>query len=265
MGNADRPFSRGPARRPLPRVADPLIQWSTGLTTRERQMYSGWLCEARRSPALDEAMDQAGFSQVIIKHGSGNYVTHWAISTANLFVVAEGVQSLAEMKHSPARFGVAFGWRTLEGGRQQSQMRLRAFLHELLDAGFYEPLLVTAKSTLTGDLTAALMQQYDVLDAIDAFRSADKKPALNPPFYACSIPLGPGADVARGSAQTKEITPIVANIPTPITKDYIRAHWIKSEWVALIEGLLDETIAWSVTTSQHIAAGEERSTVPVAE
>ncbi len=27
----ERPFSRGPARRPILRVADPLIQWSTGL------------------------------------------------------------------------------------------------------------------------------------------------------------------------------------------------------------------------------------------
>ncbi len=259
MNSDDRLFSRGPTRRPLPRVADPLLQWSTGLTTKERQIYSGWLCEAGRNGALDEAMEEAGFSQVTIKHSGGNFVTHWAIETANLFVVAEGVQSLSEMKHSPDRFGITFAWRTLEGGRQQSQMRFRAFLHELLDVGFCEPLLVTAKSTLTGDLTTALMRQYDVLDAIDAFRAADQRPPLKPPFYACSIPLGPGTDVARGSAQTKEISPIVANIPNPITKDYIRAHWIKSEWVALIEGLLDETIAWSVATSKLLAAGEERS------
>ncbi len=260
MGNDDTAFSRGPARRPLPRVADPLLQWSTGLTTKERQIYSGWLCEAGRNGALDEAMEEAGFSQVTIKHSGGNFVTHWAIETANLFVVAEGVQSLSEMKHSPDRFGITFAWRTLEGGRQQSQMRFRAFLHELLDVGFCEPLLVTAKSTLTGDLTSALMRQYEVLDAIDAFRSADKKPVLNPPFYACSIPLGPGADVARGSSgQVKEITPIVANIPTPMSRDYLRARFIKPEWVALIEELLDETIAWSVATSKLLAAGEERS------
>lgn len=110
MSNDDTTFSRGPARRPLPRVADPLLQWSTGLTTKERQIYSGWLCEAGRNDALDEAMDRAGFSQVIIKHGSGNLVTHWAIETTNLFVVAEGVQSLSEMKQSPARYGITFAW-----------------------------------------------------------------------------------------------------------------------------------------------------------
>jgi hypothetical protein len=261
----DVTFTRGPARRPLPRVADPLLQWSTGLQTKERRIYAGWLAEAGRLDELDAAMEQAGFKQITIKHGSGNMVTHWAVETANLYVVAEGVQSIAEMKHTPERYGIAFGWRTLEGGRQQSVLRFRAFIKELLQVGFTEPLLVTAKSTLTGDLIAALMRQYDVLDAVDVFRAQDKKPALNPPFYACAIPLGPGQEVARGSVQTKEITPIVANIPTPITKEHIRAYWIKRDWVALIEGMLDETIAWSTTSSKLIGAGEEQASGAPAE
>ena len=218
-------FTRGPARRPIPRVSDPLLQWATGLQTKERRIYAGWLAEAGKIDALDAAMEQAGFAQVTIKHGSGNMVTHWAVETANLYVVAEGVQSIGEMKHTEDRYGIAFGWRTLEGGRQQSVLRFRGFLRELLNIGFYEPLLVTAKSTLTGDLIAALTRQYEVLDAVDAFRKLDKKPPMQPPFYACSIPLGPGQEVARGSGgQTKEITPPIANIPNPITKEYVRAN-----------------------------------------
>jgi hypothetical protein len=244
----------------MPRVADPLLQWATGLQTKERRIYAGWLAEAGRLDALDEAMAQAGFSKVTIKHGSGNMVTHWAVETANLFVVAEGVQSIGEMKHTDERYGIAFGWRTLEGGRQQSVLRFRGFLQELLGVGFAEPLLITVKSTLTGDLIAALTRQYEVLDAVDAFRHADKKPPLGPPFYACSIPLGPGQEVARGSGgQTKEITPPIAHIPTPITKEYVRAHWIKRDWAQLIEGMLDDTIRWSVTTSQLIGMGEEQA------
>ena len=269
----DVTFTRGPARRPAPRVSDPLLQWATGLQTKERRIYAGWLAEVGKIEALDEAMAQAGFSQVTIKHGSGNMVTHWAVETANLFVIAEGVQSIGEMKHTEDRYGIAFGWRTLEGGRQQSVLRFRGFLQELLNVGFYEPLLVTAKSTLTGDLIAALTRQYDVLDTVDAFRKLDKKPPLQPPFYACSIPLGPGQEVARGSGgQTKEITPPIANIPNPITKDYVRSHWIKREWAALIEdghggpSLIDQTIAWSITNSKQIGIGEEPSSgVPIEE
>ncbi|MBK8200260.1 MAG: hypothetical protein IPK75_18085 [Acidobacteria bacterium] len=162
------------------------------------------------------------------------------------------------MQHTDERYGIAFGWRTLDGGRQQSVMRFRGFLAELLQVGFYEPLLITAKSTLTGDLIAALTRQYEVLDAVDAFRTLGGQPPLQPPFYACSIPLGPGQEVTRGSGgQTKAITPPVAVIPAPITKAYIRSHWIRREWVGLVEGMVADTVRWSIAASAQIAAGDE--------
>lgn len=254
----ERTFTRGPARRPAPQVADPCLQWATGLQTKDRRIYAGWLIEAGKLDALDAAMAQAGFTQITIKHGSGNMVTHWAVETANLFVVAEGVQSIGEMRQTADRYGIAFGWRTLEGGRLQSVLRARVLLRELLEAGYAEPLLLTVKSTLTGDVIGALMRQYDVLDAVDRFRRDDGKPALQPPFYACSIPIGPGQEVARGSGgQTKEITPPTARIDVLIGRDYVRAHWCKRDWAARIEGLLDDTIRWSATTSAAIAAGDE--------
>lgn len=256
----ERPFSRGPARRPLPAVADPLLQWATGLSTTDRRIYAGWLLEAGKRADLDAAMREAGFPQVTIKHGSGHVVTHWAVETANLFVIAEGVQTLAELQQTRERFGIAFAWRALPSGRPQSQMRFRACLRELLAVGFTAPLLVTVKGTLTGDVITALLRHYDVLDAVDMFRQEAGKPPLQPPFYACSIPLGPGQDVTRGTAGlTKEITPVVARIPTPVTKDHIATHWITRAWVPLIEDLLDQTIAWSVATSAQIAAGEEQA------
>lgn len=253
----DIAFSRGPARRPALRVADPLLQWSTGLQTKERRIYAGWLAQVGKVDALDEAMQQAGFEQITIRHSGGNSVNHWAVGVANLFLLAEGVQSQAEMKHTSERFGIAFGWRTLEDGRGQSVLRFRAYLRELLEVGFYEPLLVTVKSTLTSDVVNALTRQYEVLDAIDALRKSQGKPPLNPPFYACSIPLGPGQEVSRGSTQTKEITPVVALIPSPVTREHIVAHWIKREWSSLIEQNLDQTIAWSVSASRQIAAGDD--------
>ncbi|MCG8349085.1 MAG: hypothetical protein MI924_15045 [Chloroflexales bacterium] len=253
-------FSRGPARRPVARPGDSLLQWSTGLQTDKRTIYAGWLVETGRSETLDEAMETAGFTTVTIRHGSGNTVMHWAVEQANLFVIAEGVQGITEMKNTPDRYGVAFGWRTLPDGRPQSALKFRALLHELLDVDYTEPLLVSVKSTLTGDLLAALMHQYDVLDAIDRERAAKGQPPLNPPFYACSIPLGPGAEVARGSAQKKEIVPIVAHVPDSIDRSYLVAHYIRKPWVTLIEGMLDATITWSVTASQQITMGEDLAT-----
>lgn len=248
-------FSRGPARRPRP--AAPLLQWATGLQTTDRRLYAGWLVEAGRLDTLDAAMERAECSRITIRHGSGKLVTHWAIETASLFVICEGVQSIAEMKQTAERYGIAFGWRRLEDGRAQSQLRCRVLVRELLAVGYHEPLLLSLKSTLTGDLITALMRQYDVLDALARFRAEAKKPPIALPFYACSIPLGPGQEVARGREQTKEITPVVAKVPDPVTREHCLIHWTKREWVALVEGLLDEAVIWSVQESLRIAAGEE--------
>jgi hypothetical protein len=137
-------------------------------------------------------MERAGFQQVTIWHGSGNVVTHGAVETGTMFVVADGVQSISEMQHTTDRYGIAFGWgRHLTTGKQQSQIRFQVLLRELLEVGFHEPLLGTVKGTLTGDVIPARSQQYAVLDAVDAFRQQNGKPALRAPFYACSIPLAP--------------------------------------------------------------------------
>jgi hypothetical protein len=252
-------FSRGAARRPAPQLVEPLLQWATGLPTESRQLYAGWLVEVGQDEALDEAMLAAGNTSVKIKHGGGNVVAHWRIESAALFVLADGVQTMQEMRSSSDRYGIAFGWRTLDDGRRQSQLRMRVCLRELLEVGYARPLLVSVKSTLTGDLLAALLRQYDVLDAAHAEQARSGKPARPLPFYAFSLPLGPGAEVARGRAQTKEIVPMVAQIPETIERAYLLAHWIKREWVAGIEARIDETIAWSVAQSAATAAGVEEA------
>lgn len=256
----DVTFNRGPARRPVEKVGDPLLQWSTGLQTSERRLYAGWLVEAGKDEMLDNAMAEAGYTPVTIKHGNGNMVTHWAVETANVFVVCTGLQSMSEMQRSNERYGITFGWRVLDTGKRQSQLRARVFLHELFEVGYTEPLLMSVKGTLTGDLIVALMRQYDVLDAVDTFRQGAGKAPLQAPFYAASIPLGPGKDVTRGSnGQTKEIAPIITTIPDVVTKDYIAQHWTKKAMVPIIEQVLDDTIAWSIDASAQIVNGDDRS------
>lgn len=252
----DVTFSRGPARRPQ-LAAEPLIQWATGLPTKARSLYAGWLVEAGKVPEVDDAMGLS-FDQIEIKHGSGNVVTHWSIPTANLIFICEGVQSIGEMKNTEDRYGIAFGWTVRDDNRPQSKLVARVLLRENLENGIVKPLQLSLKSTLTGDLLAALGRQFDVLDAVAAFRKLDKKPPLDLPFYAFSIPIGPGEEVKRGSGgQTKEISPPVAYIDTPVTKDYAKTHYIRREWVASIEDMIEPTVRWSVQLSKMINTGQE--------
>lgn len=249
-------FTRGPARRPQPVVTTPPLQWATGLQTKERTLYAGWLIETGKDEALDDALSRAGFTPIVIKHGQGNLVTHWALPSAALFVACTGIQSMAEMRVDPTRYGIAFGWRTLEDGRRQSVLRARVYIQELLMVGYAEPLTLTLKSTLTGDLLAALTQHYEVLDAVNPIRASVNKPAIDVPYYAVAMTLTAGQEVPRGSGgQTKAITPMVSgSLPT---KEYILAHWCKRDWAAVIEAALDGTVAWSISESARIAAGEE--------
>lgn len=250
-------FSRGGARRPAPQLVEPLMQWSTGLPTTARSLYAGWLVETGQDADLDAAAEQAALATTTIRHGGGNLVTHWTLPTAALFVLADGVQTMSEMRSTSERYGIAFGWRELPDGRRQSQLRMRVLLRELLGVGYDRPLLVSVKSTLTGDLLAALLRQYEVLDAAQAEQQRQGKAQRELPFYAFSLPLGPGAEVARGKGQTKEIVPMVAQVPQPISREYLVEHWIDKAWVAPVERRMDETVAWSVAQSAAIAAGAD--------
>lgn len=248
-------FTRGPARRPQPPQSGALLQWATGLQTTDRTLYAGWLIECGKDENLDSALGAASFGTVTIKHGSGNVVTHWALPQAALFVACAGVQSIGEMKRTDERFGIAFGWTTKEG-RAQSVLRMRVYVQELLTVGYAEPITLSVKSTLTGDLISALTANYDVLDAVNPIRAGLSKPPIAVPYYAVAVTLTAGAEVSRGSGgQSKAITPMVcASLPT---KEYILGHWCRKPWAEVIEADLDATVAWSISESVRIAAGDD--------
>jgi hypothetical protein len=256
-------FTRADARRPVDRPSAPCLQWATGLPTKDRKVYAGWLVEAGKDADLDAAMADADISQVTIKHGSGNLVTHWAMPVASLFVVCDGVQTFGEMRDTPDRYGIAFGWRTVGAsgigsgaGRMQSVLRARVFVQELCAVGYTQPLILSLKGTLTGDLLGCLIRHYAVLDSINPIRRAAGKEPIAVPYYAVALRLGAGDEVQRGSAgQSKEITPMVEIGPRD--RDYVLAHWCKRPWVEAIEALCDETILWSRAQSIKIASGDE--------
>jgi len=131
----------------------------------------------------------------------------------------------------------------------------RALIQELCAVGYVQPLLLSLKSTLTGDFLATLIRHYETLDAINPIRKAKQLPPIAVPFYAVSIALAAGQEVARGSGgQTREIAPMVE--VGARDRDYIASHWCKKAWVEAIESMADEAVVWSRSESIKIAAGE---------
>lgn len=246
-------FQRGGARRPVPTVRDPLIQWASGLQTRSRTVYAGWMLEYGKDHDRDSAMEQAGFTHDVIKHGNGNMVDHWLIPTGNFFVLADGIESMGTMRQTKDRFGVAFGWQQIEG-RWQSVLRMRVFLLDLLEQGYTEPCMVTLRGTVTADMVDILMFQYTQLDVLNGMRVARGMEPRDFPFYALVIPITAGEEVARGQDRTSRIQPPIYAMDHVLTREEAKALYIKQAWVDSIESLMDETIMWSVAQSQAIAA-----------
>lgn len=253
MADTDLTFQDEPAARPV--ASGPLLQWATGLQTTDRRVYVGWFVETARDEALDAAMQQAGYPTVTIRHASGHAVTHWALETATVFVLARGVPTFAQMRDDPTThaWGIAYGWTQTQDGRPQSHLRVQVLLRALLAHGYAEPLVIAFKSTQTADMHRALSAHYDVLDAARTARGRDY------PFYAFSIPIGPSAQpVIRGAAgNSKEITVPVALIPRPITEAYLREHWIaRQSTIDRCADLLRAACQWSVRECARIDSGE---------
>lgn len=251
----DDAFTRGPARRPLSVVQSPTLQWATGLPTENQAVYAGWLYQWGQDAELDAAMERAGVRATTIQHSGGVLVMHWALPAVQVFVIAESVQELHELRETTERYGIALWW-THQDGRICSHLRCRVLVRELLAVGYEQSLTLSVKSTLTGDLLAAFARQYAVLDQAAALWDRAELP-----FYAFSLPLGPGAEVTRGSgSQARTIVPVVASVPEPVDENYLTAQWTIQAWAERVEGLLDATVARSEDVSRRMEGqhGAER-------
>lgn len=253
-GNGEHTFTRHGAKRPAATNPFVNVQWATGLPTKDGRSYAGWFVECGRDDALDAAMEAAGVRVVTIKHTSAA-VEHWEVGELDAFVLATGVQSMGEMRNTE-RYGVAFWWAT-KNGRPCSFLQVQVLPRLLLEQGYDTPLLLTVSGTVTGDIVAALTRQFEVLDAIDAQRTQQGKAPLDAPFYAASLPIGPGEGVRRGAIQTKEIIQPIAFVPEPIDREYLVAHYIRKEWIPLVEGLIDGAVAWSERRSAQAGRDED--------
>lgn len=253
-------FRGRPAQRPtMATRSEPILQWASNLQTKERQIYSGWLTEVGRDEHLDAVMKQAGYNQITIKHGNGNFVTHWAIPNACVIPIVEQVDTLGTIKAGPERHGMVLGWRETEDKKSQSFLKMFVFLVSLLEVGWETPFMLTAKSTLTDDVCGALLRHYDLIDFTEEARKKQGKPPAGYPFYSFALMLHPGAEVRRGSSVQKEFTPVENAMPDPPTANWAKEMYVGSNkhYMELVEGRLPEVVQWSIIASRPTAPQTE--------
>ena len=256
------------------------LWWFNGLPTDIGMMAMGWHMKAGINPYLDETMEGLGGQRYLVQHkkpdrnGNTDPKPYWRLHTCSLIIVAQRLQSTLEMNRgTDDRQGMAYAWESIRDeqgnpvihtkgknvGREKrgTVLKFRAFVHELYRHGYYDWLPFTITGFGTDEVLTTLTEQYRVLEYYSGLRRTQGKNAVAP-FYLFSIPLGPGAMKLVGEPPDQgTIYPIVAQIPATIDKAYLQQHLIPRDLIErLREGLLDETVVWSIEESGNIASGK---------
>lgn len=238
-------------------------------------MAIGWHIKAGINPSLDETMEGMGVHQYLVQHkrpdkdGKTEPKPYWRLREASLIVIAGRLQSPLEMKRNlQDRIGLAYAWEPLyneqgqpilnKRGKQKRQtvLKMRVFVHELVQHGYSEWFPVTLSGYSTDAVFEALAEQYRVLECYSTYRRAQGKNAIAP-FYLFSLPTAPGALKMVGEPPDQgSISPITARVPEAIDKNYLKSHLIPTYLIERIrEHALEEAIVWSIEESIRIDQG----------
>ncbi len=261
------------AERPITEEAR--LWWFNGLPTDSDTMAVGWHIKYGINPYIDETCEGMGLQKYFVQHkkpdkdGNTDPKPYWRLRQCNLVVVTQRLQSTLEMNRNVEdRMGLAYAWETVrdEMGnpvlnkrgkeKRQTVLKTRVFVHELYSHGYYNWLPLTLSGFSTDSMLEALGEQYRVLDYYAGLRRAQGKNAVAP-FWLFSIPLGPGQVKLVGEPPDQgSIYPITAKIPATLDKDYLKQHLIPRDLIDIIrDGLLSETVLWSMEESVKLASG----------
>lgn len=255
------------------------LWWFNGLPTDTDVSAIGWHIKAGINPYIDETMDGMGVQRYLVQHkkpdkdGNTDPKPYWRLRSCSLIIIAQRLQSTLEMNRMvDDRQGLAYAWGPVRDdagnpvintkGKNQGKekrgtvLKFRAFVHELYRHGYYEWFPFTITGFGSDDVLKALGDQYRVLEYYKSVRLAQGKNAVAP-FYLFSIPLGPGQMKLVGEPPDQgSIYPIISQVPATIDKEYLKQHVIPRELIdQLREGLVTETVVWSIEESGKIAAG----------
>src|SRR5579885_2658751 len=260
----------------------PRLQWFNGLSTTTMEMAVGWHIEADVNPQLDEVAASLGLKHYVVQHkttaqnGEAKQLPYWALNfgqrPVSLIVISLGLQSKRQMNKTEDRVGIAYGWETVRDSqgaivykpgtaepKKQCKLQFRAFVHELVEAGFDEWLQVGITGYLTDCMLEALNDHFRTLEAYSALTEQEAGERRRAPFFGFSLPLVPGPVKMVGpqNGEKSPIYPMVARIPQQIERSFVAEHLVPSALIARIrDGLLDEALLWSMERSIEMNQGK---------
>ena len=245
-----------PAQRPkLDAQGQHVIDEDTGEVAWDSLYYAGFFTACDKDKELDAAMQKRGMPWIEISHGSGEVVKHWMLERPALFLIADGVPSIATTN---GKFGMVYQWRTKRNSaKSETVLYAQVIIRQLLP-DYDKPFVFTVKSTQTADALGAMRKQYKVLSAAhDVLRGAGCDMAL--PLWGYSAIFGASKKPEqRGQGvNSKSIFPMLCGIPESVPVAYLQKHEVPVEYIEHFRECTEKAVEWAIALSQRIASDIE--------
>lgn len=249
----------------------PVLQWASGHTKARLaghslfQLFVGFHIERERDSALDALLEAAGTAKIDIKHprpGGSEVKPHWSFGESiRFYPVTAGppATTISACLRTPAtaEAGIGLAWPAGE----KSRMAVRGFI--LVGT---VPILVqlSARSTMTGYLLAALIDHVRVCQLADDMIDRGKHPDLVA-LHELALPLVAGDEVAAGRGETSQITPLASDHPQEITRAYVSSCWRAKAIHEAALAAWDGIVAWASGYASGETNGDSHLDAPAEE
>jgi hypothetical protein len=230
------------------------LQWANGKTVARSTPADGrfsplvgFHIEAGKDEELDKRLHTMGFTRIEIKHqrsGGSEIKVHWFIGeTLRLFPVTSGppaptVAGCIQRSGETGQAGLGARWPDGE----RSQLAVRGYVDELINAGYLQPVQLTTKSRMTDVLLGCLIDHVRVCEAADGLIDRNRHPAPVD-LHEIALPLGADVEQEWGKGDTATVVPFKSLHPAEITVEYLRGTWrpepvnsaAHRDWTSILE------------------------------
>jgi hypothetical protein len=248
-----------------PRLTDgmPLLQWANAWIAEDEDggqvVYSGFVLPKKRHEGMDKILAKANWAT--IKRDQGNATNAYWTTTSltgvkgglNLFFVALGLDTSDNMVQTTERKGYGYGFhadgRVNDRGRPTGVGKLNTvvFAAELIQAGFDEPVLLTAQKMTALSFNTVCIRNYIALDKLHGILQAnapDPASVQYPAFYLLAVDVKPGKAKKVGEGrEAGTIAPPWSGLPDKAdfddeqnAKKWIGLRFIRNKkWLAILD------------------------------
>lgn len=255
-------------------IADvPILQWASGHTQARGAgggrfaPFVGFHIERGKDAELDTLLGAAHTPHIEIRHprpGGSAIVPHWSFGESIRFYPitagppATTISGCLRLADATAAAGIGLNW--LSG--EKSRMAVRGLI--LVASA---PLLVqlSARSTMTGFLLAALLDHVRVCEAADQLIDRTKHPELVA-LHELALPLNAGVEQAAGRGDTTaQIVPLVSDHPAELERAYVTGCWRKAAVHDAALAAWPGIVVWAAGYRSGETNGDSHLDAPAAE